>query len=72
LRELIQMAFNNEAIPFRSVLIFIKKLNETFVEARITKEWIDIYLRAEALQNKFKLDLPLRNIFTVDGIFLES
>lgn len=66
------MAYHNENVPFKGVLIFIKRLNEAFVETKITKEWIEIYLRAEALQNKFKLDLPIRNIFTVEGLFLDS
>lgn len=37
LRELIEMAFNNQSLSFMSVLIFVKRLNETFVQARITK-----------------------------------
>lgn len=40
LRELIQMAYNNVAINFKSVLIFIKRLNENFAETKINKEWI--------------------------------
>ena len=47
-------------MSFRSVLYFIKKMNESFIELKINKEWINVYLRAEALQNKFNLELPLR------------
>lgn len=64
------MAYHKEDIPFKGVLLFIKRLNEAFVETKITKEWIEIYLRADALQSKFKLDLPLREIFTVEGLLL--
>jgi len=50
-----RIAYKNTGMTFRSVLFFIKKMNETFMELKINKEWINIYLRAEALQNKFNL-----------------
>jgi hypothetical protein len=52
------------------VLLFIKALNQNEQELAINKEWINIYLRAEALQNKFNLELPLREIFTADGLLV--
>jgi hypothetical protein len=55
-----RIAYKNTGMSFRSVLYFIKKMNESFIELKINKEWINVYLRAEALQNKFNLELPLR------------
>lgn len=72
LKELIQMAFSNENLSFKSVLLFSKKLNEKFHQLAINKEWIEVYLRTDALQNKFKLELPLRRLLTAEGLFLDS
>ena len=67
-----KIAFKNEGATFRGTLIFIRKMNERFADLKINKEWINIYLRAEALQNKFNLELPLKEILTAEGLFVES
>lgn len=38
----------------------------------IKKNWLDVYMRALNLQNKFSLNLPLREILIVEGLFLDS
>ena len=46
LKQLVFIAYKNQAMTFRGVLHFIKKMNETFPDLKINKEWINIYLRA--------------------------
>lgn len=59
-------------IPFKGVLLFIRRLAEKYPELKVQQEWLEIYLRAEALQSKFNLSLPLRHILKMEGLLIES
>ena len=72
LKEITAIAFKNDGTTFRGILILIKRMNEKFADLKINKEWINIYLRAEVLQNKYNLELPLKEILTAEGLFVES
>jgi hypothetical protein len=66
------LVYIRDDLTLRGALLFIKKLGQSFAKLKLNKEWIEVYLRAEALQNKFKLDLPLRNILTTEGLLLDT
>ena len=69
LAEIVKVAYKKD-IPFKGILIFIKRLAEKYPELNLNKDWLEIYIRAETLQNKFNLNLPLRDILKVEGLFI--
>jgi hypothetical protein len=64
------LTFNQNDLSFEGVLFFVRGLCKAYPILKINMNFLEIYERAEKLQSKFNLDLPLKLIFGPEGLFI--
>jgi hypothetical protein len=70
LEELVSTIYLKNDICLAEVLLFIRGLANAFPILNINKPFLEIYDRAEKLQTKFNLDLPLHSLLGPQGLML--
>ena len=63
--------YENADISFNDKLCLTKIIINKYPTLSINKIFLDIYIKAETLQQKFHLFLPFDKILTIDGLFIE-
>lgn len=52
------------------ILLFVRALSNAYPNFHINKAFLEIYEKADKLQSKFNLDLPLKSLLGPEGLFI--
>lgn len=73
--ELLKRLFegNLEGVDFKSLIAAVKIIRDVYFKiVKLNGSFIEIYLRLEMIQQKYKMELPTRKILPFSGLLLQS
>ena len=72
LKILIGSVYQSQEKPLSFILGLIKAIKNMYPRIKMSTEFLDIYILLESYNTKYRYALPLRGMFPINGIFLES
>lgn len=71
-RELIDKIYQSDKFTLTTTLGILKKLIEKQSLTPINRENFDVFVKMDSFQQKFNLDIDLKKMFPIEGVFIQA